>query len=434
MSLLSLIAGPADLKRLPIATLHILAQEIRTFLIDKVSCLGGHLGSNLGIVELTIATHRVFASPHDLLLFDTGPQAYVHKILTGRCAKFDSLRQADGLSGYPSCAESVHDLIENSHASTALCYADGLAKAFALRGAADWRVVAIVGDGALTGGMCWEALNNLGVAPERPVIIVLNDNGRSYSPTVGGLARHLTELRQGEVSGLTLFEDLGLAYLGPVDGHDIAELENALRRADELHRPVVVHYVTRKGRGYPPAEQDDTDHLHTVGVIDPGTGRARYVGRPTWTSVFAEEIAAIGTEREDAVCVTAAMLHPTGLGDRPALDRARGPGPSQAGGRAPIGAHRRGHHHQWSARRTDSPGAGRRRGRHLRGHLRPAAPVPATCHSGSDPARPRPGRHRHHHRRPQATRQHTPGEGHSQEPGMTLYLLSHWQGESDGIC
>jgi 1-deoxy-D-xylulose-5-phosphate synthase len=313
MSLLSRITGPADLKSLPATTLRALAQEIRMFLIDKVSGLGGHLGSNLGVVELTIAVHRVFASPRDVLLFDTGHQAYVHKILTGRCAEYDSLRQVDGLSGYPSQAESVHDLIENSHASTALCYADGLAKAFALRGRADRRVVAIVGDGALTGGMCWEALNNLGVASDRPIIIVLNDNGRSYSPTVGGLARHLAELRQGKVHRHTLFEDLGLAYLGPVEGHDIVELESALRRAGELHRPVVVHCVTRKGRGYPPAEQDDTDHLHTVGVIDPGTGQPRCVGRPTWTSVFAQEITAIGGERDDIVCVTAAMLHPTGL-------------------------------------------------------------------------------------------------------------------------
>jgi len=315
MSLLSRISSPADLKRLSVVTLRALAQEIRAFLIDKISGLGGHLGSNLGVVELTIAVHRVFTSPRDVLLFDTGHQAYVHKILTGRRDELSSLRQAGGLSGYPSRTESVHDVIENSHASTALCYADGLAKAFALRGAADRRIVAIVGDGALTGGMCWEALNNLGVASGRPVIIVLNDNGRSYSPTVGGLARHLAELRRGEVNHHTLFEGLGLAYLGPVDGHDIAELENVLQRADELHRPVVVHCITRKGKGYSPAEQDDTDHLHTVGVIDPGTGRPRRAGRPTWTSVFAEEITTIGTEREDVVCVTAAMLHPTGLGE-----------------------------------------------------------------------------------------------------------------------
>jgi 1-deoxy-D-xylulose-5-phosphate synthase len=313
MTVLSKIDSPAYLKMLPAATLDTLAQEVRRLLIDKVSDLGGHLGSNLGMVELTIAAHRVFNSPYDVLLFDTGHQAYVHKILTGRCAEFSSLRQAGGLSGYPSRTESVHDVIENSHASTALSYADGLAKAFALQGSTDRRVVAIVGDGALTGGMCWEAFNNLGAAAGRPVIIVLNDNGRSYSPTVGGLASHLAELRQATTSRHTVFEALGLAYLGPIDGHDLAEIETALRRAGESHRPVVVHCVTRKGSGYPPAEQDQTDHLHTVGVIDPGTGQPRCPGRPTWTSVFAAEITAIGAQRGDVVCVTAAMLHPTGL-------------------------------------------------------------------------------------------------------------------------
>jgi 1-deoxy-D-xylulose-5-phosphate synthase len=223
------------------------------------------------------------------------------------------------LSGYPSRAESVHDVIENSHASTALSYADGLAKAFSVQSAADRRVVAIVGDGALTGGMCWEALNNIGAAPDRPVIIVLNDNGRSYSPTIGGLAHHLAKLRQFDMgqSGMdrhTVFEDFGLAYLGPVQGHDIAALEGALRQAATLHRPVVVHCITRKGNGYPPAEQDETDHLHTVGVVDPHTGYPRSAGEATWTSVFAQEITAIGADRDDVVCLTAAMLHPTGLG------------------------------------------------------------------------------------------------------------------------
>jgi 1-deoxy-D-xylulose-5-phosphate synthase len=291
--------------------LGMLAQEIREFLIAKVSAAGGHLGSNLGVVELTIAVHRVFNSPCDLLLFDTGHQAYVHKILTGRSAEFSSIRQAGGLSGYPSRTESVHDVIENSHASTALSYADGLAKAFAVQGIADRRVVAIVGDGALTGGMSWEALNNLGVAPDRPVIIVLNDNGRSYSPTVGGVACHLAAVPG---SGPSVFENLGLAYVGPVDGHDITKVEDALRHACALRRPVVVHCVTHKGMGYPPAELDETDHLHTVSVIDPSTGQPRSPGKPTWTSVFAEEITAIGAQRADVVCVTAAMLHPTGLG------------------------------------------------------------------------------------------------------------------------
>ncbi|HKR48382.1 MAG TPA: 1-deoxy-D-xylulose-5-phosphate synthase [Pseudonocardiaceae bacterium] len=315
MSLVSRVTSPTDLQELSFATLGALAQEIRALLIEKVSALGGHLGSNLGVVELSIAVHRVFTSPADVLLFDTGHQAYVHKILTGRCAEFDSLRQAGGLSGYPSRAESVHDVIENSHASTALSYADGLARAFALRGATDRRVVAIVGDGALTGGMCWEALNNIGAAPHRPVIIVLNDNGRSYSPTIGGLGCHLTDLRRSTGDAHTLFDALGLAYLGPVDGHDIAGIEEALRRADRLRHPVVVHCITRKGRGYPPAERDETDCLHTVGVIDPATGRPRSAGKPTWTSVFASEITTIGAEREDVVCLTAAMLHPTGLGE-----------------------------------------------------------------------------------------------------------------------
>jgi 1-deoxy-D-xylulose-5-phosphate synthase len=320
MSVLGRITGPSDLTGLSTAVLAVLAQEIRAFLIDEVSGVGGHLGPNLGVVEMTIAAHRVFDSPHDVLLFDTGHQAYVHKILTGRCAEFDSLRQVGGLSGYPSRAESVHDVIENSHASSALSYADGLAKAFALRGGADRRIVAIVGDGALTGGMGWEALNNIGAAPDRPVIIVLNDNGRPSSPTIGGLARHLTELRESNAGPCevgcchTVFEDFGLAHLGPVDGHDIDALESALRQADRLRRPVVVHCVTRKGKGYPPAEQDETDHLHTVGVIDPHIGYPRAAGTATWTSVFAQEITTIGAERDDVVCLTAAMCHLIGLG------------------------------------------------------------------------------------------------------------------------
>jgi 1-deoxy-D-xylulose-5-phosphate synthase len=314
MTLLSRITGPADLKRLSVAALSALAQDIRAFLIDKVSSAGGHLGPNLGVVELTIAAHRVFDSPRDVLLFDTGHQAYVHKILTGRCGEFSSLRQAGGLSGYPSRVESVHDVIENSHASTALSYADGLVKAFAVRGDTDRRVVAIVGDGALTGGMCWEALNNIGAAPDRPMIIVLNDNGRSYLPTVGGFARHLAELRHYDADRHTVFEAFGLAYLGPIDGHDIAAIESALRRAATLRRPAVVHCVTRKGNGYRPAEQDEVDRLHTVDIINPSTGSPRSAGKATWTSVFAQEIVAIGADRADVVCVTAAMLHPTGLG------------------------------------------------------------------------------------------------------------------------
>ncbi|MGH3760570.1 1-deoxy-D-xylulose-5-phosphate synthase [Actinophytocola sp.] len=317
------VPDPAALRALPAAALPELADEVRGFLVDKVCRAGGHLGPNLGVVELTIAAHRVFDSPRDVLLFDTGHQAYVHKILTARGADFDTLRQVDGLAGYPSRTESAHDVVENSHASTAVSYADGLAKAFALRGEHDRRVVAIVGDGALTGGMCWEALNNIAAAPARPVIIVLNDNGRSYAPTTGGVAAHLAELRRSRNDrsragfGRNLFADLGLAYLGPVDGHDIAELEVAFRRAAALHRPVVVHIVTVKGKGYQPAEQDDADRLHAIGVVDPATGRpvSAATSSASWTSVFADEIAVLGAQRPDVVCLTAAMLLPTGLGE-----------------------------------------------------------------------------------------------------------------------
>jgi len=349
VTLLESIGGPADLKRLDPADLPRLATEIRDFLVDAVSRTGGHLGPNLGVVELTIALHRVFDSPRDRILWDTGHQAYVHKMLTGRQAAFDTLRQSGGLSGYPSAAESPHDLIENSHASTALSYADGLAKAYALRGERR-AVVAVVGDGALTGGMCWEALNNIAGAPERPVIIVVNDNGRSYAVTVGGLADHLASLRlapayeqvldvvrsvlgrtplvgpplfealHGIKRGLkdvmqpqVLFEDLGLKYVGPIDGHDVGAVESALRRAREFGGPVIVHCVTRKGFGYAPAESDDADCLHGVGVIDPLSGRLLAPSERGWTAVFAEEMLAIGAERPDVVAVTAAMLEPVGL-------------------------------------------------------------------------------------------------------------------------
>ncbi|MFI6095743.1 1-deoxy-D-xylulose-5-phosphate synthase [Lentzea sp. NPDC051213] len=311
--LLTSITSPERLRELPAARLPELAQDIRRFLVEQVCVTGGHLGPNLGVVELTIAAHRVFRSPHDVLLFDTGHQAYVHKILTGRQADFVVLRQSGGLSGYPSRSESPHDFIENSHASTALSYADGLAKAFALREEHDRHVVAIVGDGATTGGMWWEALNNLGPAQDQPVIIVLNDNGRSYAPTTGGLAAHLARLKTGTEPG-NLFEDLGLAYIGPVDGHDIAALETAFAEAAALHRPVVVHTLTVKGKGYLPAEQHQEDCLHAVGVVDPVTAQPRSSGGKTWTSVFAEEIAEIGAQRPDVVCITAAMLEPTGLG------------------------------------------------------------------------------------------------------------------------
>jgi 1-deoxy-D-xylulose-5-phosphate synthase len=346
--LLQGVHGPADLRRVPVDQLPALATEIRDFLVDRVSRSAGHLGPNLGAVELTIALHRVFDSPNDRLLFDTGHQAYVHKILTGRQAGFDLLRQRGGLSGYPSQAESEHDIIENSHASTALSYADGLAKAYELRGERR-HVVAVVGDGALTGGMCWEALNNIAAA-ERPVVIVVNDNGRSYSPTVGGLANHLASLRlnpgyekvldlvkeslgrtplvgppiyevlHGMKKGLkdavapqAMFEDLGMKYVGPVDGHDIVALESAFARAKRFGGPVIVHAVTRKGYGYSPAESDTADCLHQVAAFDPETGKPTAAPGASWSGVFADELIKIAGRRSDIVGITAAMAGPTGI-------------------------------------------------------------------------------------------------------------------------
>jgi len=293
-----------DLRMMSTVDTLALAARIRAFLVDNIRHTGGHLGPNLGVVELTIALHRVFESPRDPLLFDTGHQTYVHKLLTGR--DFGALRQAGGVSGYPSRTESAHDVIENSHASTALSYADGLTKAFALQGRHDRRVVAVVGDGALTGGMAWEALNNLGSKPHRPVIIALNDNGRSYAPTVGGLAAHLTHLRTRPAK-TNMFTALGFSYLGPIDGHDVIALEDAFRFAAALGRPVVVHCVTEKGKGYPPAEEDEADRMHAVGPSSTAPGRS-------WTSVFADAIVEIGAARPDVVCLTAAMALPAGLG------------------------------------------------------------------------------------------------------------------------
>ncbi|MFR9750298.1 1-deoxy-D-xylulose-5-phosphate synthase [Nocardia sp. 004] len=350
MGVLSRVDTPEDLRRLTAPQLCELAAEIREFLVRKVAATGGHLGPNLGVVELTIALHRVFDSPADPLIFDTGHQAYVHKILTGRKDQFDSLRKQGGLSGYPSRAESAHDWVESSHASASLSYADGLAKAFALSGQ-DRHVVAVVGDGALTGGMCWEALNNIAAAPDRPVVIVVNDNGRSYAPTIGGLAERLTALRTqpvyehaldagkrilksiprvGEsaysmvhavkagikdaVSPQELFSDLGLKYVGPVDGHDLGALEAALRHAKDFGGPVVVHAVTQKGRGYAPAENHVADQMHACDPIDPLTGVP--VGGPKalgWTAVFSEELIAQAERRADIVAITAAMPGPTGL-------------------------------------------------------------------------------------------------------------------------
>jgi 1-deoxy-D-xylulose-5-phosphate synthase len=347
--MLERIRGPADLQHLTQADLDGLAHEIREFLIHKVAATGGHLGPNLGVVELTLALHRVFDSPHDPIIFDTGHQAYVHKILTGRRADFDTLRKKGGLSGYPSRAESEHDWVESSHASAALSYADGLAKAFELSGHRNRHVVAVVGDGALTGGMCWEALNNI-AAVDRPVVIVVNDNGRSYAPTFGGLANHLAMLRlqpsyeqlldkgrtamrgmpvvgrlcyrfmhsikagvKDALAPQWLFTDLGLKYVGPVDGHDEHAVETALRSARGFGGPVVVHVATRKGKGYPPAENDEAEQMHQCGVIDPLTGSATKAVGPDWTAVFSEALIGYGARRRDVVAITAAMPGPTGL-------------------------------------------------------------------------------------------------------------------------
>jgi len=348
LSLLETIQGPGDLRRLEPEQLPLLAAEVRDFLIDAVSRTGGHLGPSLGVVEITLALHRVFDSPRDRIVWDTGHQAYVHKILTGRQDRFGTLRQQGGLSGYPSPAESPHDVIENSHASTALSYADGLAKAYRIRGE-DRHVVAVVGDGALTGGMCWEALNTI-AGDDLPIVIVVNDNGRSYDRTVGGLAQHLATLRMtkgyeraldavrstlertpvigppvyealhGLKRGLkdflqpqVLFEDLGLKYVGPIDGHDTAAMEAALRRAQAFGGPVIVHAVTVKGFGYQPAVDDEADCLHSVGIIDPVTGKPTGTKALGFTSVFSDEILQIGSERPDVVAITAAMLQPVGL-------------------------------------------------------------------------------------------------------------------------
>jgi 1-deoxy-D-xylulose-5-phosphate synthase len=390
MTLLESIAGPQDVKALRPDELPVLAAEIREFLIDAVSRNGGHLGPNLGVVELTIALHRVFDSPVDQIVWDTGHQSYVHKLLTGRMAGFGRLRQLGGVSGYPNRAESEHDLVENSHASTSLSYADGLSKAYQIRGEMHRRVVAVVGDGALTGGMAWEALNNIAATKDRKVVIVVNDNGRSYQRTIGGLAEHLASVRvsrryeqvldfikttltrtplvgpplfetlHGVKKGLkdflqpqVLFEDLGLKYLGPVDGHDEQAVEGALRMAGDYGGPVLVHVITQKGRGYALAEENDEDCLHQVApgarvllngtaatanrsASPPSAAPAPAVPLPAngtkagsggnggppeqpgpanrpWTAIFAEEMVAIGARRPDVVAITAAMLHPTGL-------------------------------------------------------------------------------------------------------------------------
>ena len=348
--MLNQIKSPADLADLSPLQLSQLSDEIRNFLIEKVSKTGGHLGPNLGVIELTIAIHRIFESPKDVILFDTGHQAYVHKILTGRADSFDQLRQRGGISGYPNRRESAHDVIENSHASTALSWGDGISRGFSLQGIDDRHVVVVVGDGALTGGMSWEALNNIATANKRNLIIVVNDNERSYSPTIGGVATYLSTLRvtsgyekfldwgkdvlhktpvvggpiydtlHGMKKGIKdiiapqgMFEDLGLKYMGPIDGHDIGAMERALQQAKEYGAPILVHAITEKGKGHKPAVADEAEKFHAVGVVDPETGEPLAKSGLTWTKVFASELVEIGKEREDVVAITAAMLGPTGL-------------------------------------------------------------------------------------------------------------------------
>ncbi|MDQ1607342.1 MAG: 1-deoxy-D-xylulose-5-phosphate synthase [Microbacteriaceae bacterium] len=351
MSILETISGPRDLDALTKEQLEQLAAEIRGFLIANVSKTGGHLGPNLGVVESTIAIHRVFDSPHDAIVFDTGHQSYVHKLLTGR-QDFSLLRQRGGLAGYPQRSESVHDIVESSHASSSLSWADGISRAFAMTGQDDRHVIAMVGDGALTGGMTWEALNNISDDNTRRLIIVVNDNGRSYAPTIGGMARFLNTVRtrrsyrnlyltskkvfdrlgkpgqaiyrgvrggtHGFLSRFTnneaLYSNLDIKYIGPVQGHDIEAMEEALRQAKGYGAPVIVHAITQKGRGYEPALRDAADQFHAVGQIDPETGEP--IGNasgPSWTSVFADEIVRLAETNERIVGITAAMLRPTGL-------------------------------------------------------------------------------------------------------------------------
>jgi len=350
MSMLESIKSPADLKKLNLEQVTNLADEIRSFLIEQVSKSGGHLGPNLGVVELTIAMHRVFESPKDVIVFDTGHQSYVHKLLTGRMSGFDKLRQRGGIAGYPNRSESEHDVVENSHASTALSWSDGIAKGFSLTNQKDRAVVCVVGDGALTGGMSWEALNNIAASKNEKLVIIVNDNERSYSPTIGGLATYLSTLRttsgyekfldwgkgvlektpvvgqpiyetlHGVKKGIKdivapqgMFEDLGLKYFGPIDGHDVAAMEKALKIAKVYDAPVLVHVITEKGRGHAPALNDEAEKFHAVGVVDPETGQPLSKSGKSWTSVFSDELVKIGAERTDVVAITAAMMGPTGL-------------------------------------------------------------------------------------------------------------------------
>ncbi|MGN6221165.1 MAG: 1-deoxy-D-xylulose-5-phosphate synthase [Microbacterium sp.] len=351
MSLLSSITGPRDLDALSIDELEQLADEVRGFLVENVSRTGGHLGPNLGVVELTIALHRVFDSPNDPIVFDTGHQSYVHKLLTGR-QDFTGLRTRGGLAGYPQRSESPHDVVESSHASSSLSWADGVSRALTRTGRKDRHVVAVVGDGALTGGMTWEALNNISDDNDRNLVIVVNDNGRSYAPTIGGMARYLNRVRTADsyrtlhrgsdtlfrrfgpagravyrgirggthgflsrfTNNAALYSNLDIKYLGPVDGHDLTALLETLALAKSYGAPVIVHAITEKGRGYAPALEDEADQFHAVGKIDPVTGESLGgAGGTAWTDVFADELVHVGEERADVIAMTAAMLRPTGL-------------------------------------------------------------------------------------------------------------------------
>ena len=350
MSLLESIKGPRDLDALSQEQLVDLCAEIRAFLVQSVAKTGGHLGPNLGVVEMTVAIHRVFDSPKDSLIFDTGHQSYVHKLLTGR-QDFSTLRQREGLAGYPQRGESVHDIVESSHASSSLSWADGIAKAYKLTNQDDRYVVAVVGDGSLTGGMTWEALNNISDDNDRKLVIVVNDNGRSYAPTIGGLARYLNGIRtekvyrrlyrasksfffrfglvgrliysaaRGAGKGLLgsfapkgLFPNLDIKYIGPIDGHDLDAMEQALSQAKKYAYPVIVHAITQKGKGYNPATLNIEDQFHAVGQIDPETGKSLEAGSgQSWTSVFSEEIVKVADRRPDVVGITGAMLIPVGL-------------------------------------------------------------------------------------------------------------------------
>ena len=350
MSILDRVNGPEDLKGLKDAEVIELAQDIREFLISKVAKTGGHLGPNLGVVETTLAIHRVFDSPKDSIIFDTGHQSYVHKLLTGR-KNFDNLRSREGLAGYPQRSESVHDIVESSHASSSISWGDGIAKAYRLTKQDDRYVIVVVGDGALTGGMTWEALNNISDDNDRKLVIVVNDNGRSYAPTIGGLARYLNGIRteriyrrlyrlsrkvfykfgmpgkmaystlRGAAKGLLgtfapkgIFPNLDLKYIGPVNGHDMNAMEEALKQAKKYANPVIVHAITQKGKGYEPAVSDEADQFHAVGQIDPDTGKAvGDSGKQSWTGVFADEMVEIAKNKPNVIGITAAMLIPVGL-------------------------------------------------------------------------------------------------------------------------